>query len=223
MILYLLLAVLVVLLTFISLGLTIYGMVKKRKKLAIGALSSFVTLTLCCIWSIYMYAKKSIDYMGSPEFQAETKKKAENMGKTWGNTVSGASQGLTETLDDEAIAQLANKSAVITGKVVKAVSAGADTTLGNSVLTDKSTTDAGIELGRAEEGIGSTARNMGLFLDFKTSFTGKLRLTAYDLKGRKQDVSDTSLDMKAGSGKVIIFDFPYATAGPNGYYILSRL
>jgi len=47
--------------------------------------------------------------MGSDEFQAETKKKTTNLGRTWGNAVSGAAQGLKSTLDDEAIEKLANK------------------------------------------------------------------------------------------------------------------
>lgn len=57
--------------------------------------------------------------MGTEEFQAETKKKAENLGKTWGNTVSGTAQGLEATLDDEAIGELANKGAITLGKGLK--------------------------------------------------------------------------------------------------------
>ena len=223
MILYLLLIVFAGLMTLIALGLTIGGLVKKKRKLWIGSLVGFVFLTLLTVFSAYTYIKESVNYMGTEEFQAETKKKAENLGKTWGNTVSGTAQGLEATLDDEAIAKLANKGANIVGKGVKAVATGLDETIGKTtVFADESVDKTGILIGRAEQITDSTKNSFGLFLEFKNDFDGKLILTAYDSKGLKQDNSELTIKQKAGKAKVYVFQFDYFQPGLSGYCILTK-
>jgi len=161
--------------------------------------------------------------MGTDEFQAETKKKAENLGKTWGNTVSGTAQGLEATLDDEAIAKLANKGAKIVGKGVKAVATGLDETTGKTtVFADESVDKTGITIGRAEQITDSTKYSFGLFLEFKNDFDGKLILTAYDSKGLKQDNSELTIKQTAGKAKVYVFQFDYFQPGLSGYCILTK-
>lgn len=222
MIIYLLLIVFSVLMTLIAFGLTIGGLIKKKKKVWIGSLASFVIFSLLAVFSIVIYTKESINYMGSDEFQAETKKKAENMGKTWGNTVSGTAQGLESTLDDEAIAKLANKGAVIVGSGVKAVSTGLDETVGKTtVFPDSSLVAIGVTIGRAEQILDSANFDFGLFLEFEKDFEGKLLLTAYDSEGLKKDIASLAINEKAGKAKVYVFEFTYFEPGVSGYCILS--
>ncbi|MES1221589.1 MAG: hypothetical protein ABUT20_39175, partial [Bacteroidota bacterium] len=76
MIAYLLLLVFSILMTIIFLGLTIFGLIKKRKKFAITSLSIFVAFVLITVFCAYTYVMKGVDYMASEEFQAATKKKA---------------------------------------------------------------------------------------------------------------------------------------------------
>ena len=223
MILYLLLIVFAGLMTLIAMGLTIGGLVKKKQKLWISSLIGFVLFALLTVFSAYTYVKESINYMGTDEFQAETKKKAENLGKTWGNTVSGTAQGLEATLDDEAIAKLANKGANIVGKGVKAIATGLDETAGKTtVFADESVEKTGVTIGRAEQITDSAKYSFGLFLEFKNDFDGKLILTAYDSKGLKQDNSELSIKQKAGKAKVYVFQFDYFQPGLSGYCILTK-
>lgn len=223
MILYLLLTVLTGLLTLIALGLTIGGLIKKKQKLWISALTGFVIFSLLTVFSIYTYIKESVDYMGTEEFQTETKKKAENAGKTWGNTVSGTAQGIEATLDDEAITKLANKGAKIVGKGVKAIATGLDETAGKTtVFADESVEKIGITIGRAEKIADSKKTSMGIFIEFKNDFNGKLNLTAYDSKGLKQDNSEINIVQKAGKSKVYVFNFDYFQPGLSGYCILTK-
>jgi hypothetical protein len=223
MILYILLIVFAGLMTLIALGLTIGGLIKKKQKLWIGSLVGFVFFTLLTVFVSYTYIKESINYMGSDEFQAETKKKAENVGKTWGNTVTGTAEGLEATLDDEAIAKLANKGATIVGKGVKAVAQGLDETAGKTtVFADASVDKTGITIGRAEHLTDSARHSFGLFLEFKNDFDGKLVLTAYDSKGLKQDRSELTFKEKAGKAKVYVFQFDYFQPGLSGYCVLTK-
>ena len=223
MILYLLLIVFSVLMTLIAFGLTIGGLIKKKKKVWIGSLASFVVFSLLAVFSIVIYAKESINYMGSDEFQEETRKKAENMGKTWGNTVSGTAQGLEATLDDEVIAKLANKGATIVGKGVKAVSTGLDETVGKmTVFPDESLATAGITIGRAEHLLDTAKYSFGLFLEFEKDFSGTLILTAYDSEGLKMDITELKVTEQAGKSRVHIFGFNHFQPGLSGYCILEQ-
>lgn len=223
MIVYILIVIFCVLVTIISFGLFIAGLVKKNTKLWIGSLSVFVIMVLVTVFSGYIYVKEAVNYMGSDEFQEETRKKAENVGKTWGNTVSGTAQGLEATLDEDAIAKLANKGAKIAGKGVKAMAQGLDETTGaTTIFADESVEKAGITIGRAETISDSLAHTYGLFLEFKNDFAGKLKLTAYDSKGNKMDNVELDLKEKAGKAKVYTFRFTYFEPGLSGYCILSK-
>ena len=224
MLLYLLLAIFLGLLTLIALALTIGGLVKKKQKLWIGSLVAFVFLTLLTVTAVYTYVKQTINYMDSDEFQAEAKKKAESLGKTWGNTVSGTAQGLEATLDDDAIAKLANKGGKIAGKGVKAMASGLDETAGKTtIFADEAVDKSGISVGRAEEVSDSVNNSYGLYLEFKNEFDGKLRLTAYDSKGTKMDNAELEIKEKAGKAKVYVFHFAYFKPGLSGYCILTKV
>ncbi len=174
-------------------------------------------------FSIISSIKETVNYMGTVEFQENTKKKAESSGKTWVNTVSGAAQGLDESLDDKVILKLANKGAKIVGEGAKATAAGFDETTGKTtILSDESIEKIGITIGRAERVNDSITHRFGLFLEFKQDFEGKLTLTAFDDEGLKMDISELVVNEKAGQAKVYLLQFKYFKRGLSGYSILKN-
>ncbi len=218
-----LLIVFSILMVIISIGMIIGGLVKKNRKLLIVSLSSLVIFILLTVFSIANSIKRTVDYMGTEEFQTEAKEKAENLGKTWGNTVSGTAKGLNETLDEEEILKLANKSSKIVGEGIKIVAAGFDETIGKTkIFSDESIDKAGILVGRAERIKDSLTHSFGLFLEFNSDFDGELVLTAYDNEGLKMDISEIDLKEKAGQAKVCVFQFKYFEPGLSGYCILKN-
>lgn len=222
MIIYLLLCVFAILLTVIALGLTIGGLIKKKRKLWIGSLSAFVLLVMLSIFTITTYISKSIDYMASEEFQEKTKKSASNWGKNIGNTVTGAAEGLEATLDEEVIAKFAKKSGMILGSSVEAITAGVDDAIGKQkVYADKKIEKNGITIGRAEMLVDSVKYSYGLYLEFKKDYKGKLRLTAFDTDGKKIDNTEIEIDQKSGQDKVFVFQFEYLKPAQSEYSILS--
>ncbi len=234
MIFYLLAIVFFGLLTIVAFGLTIGGLVKKSRKLWVSSLCGFLFFTLLTVFLAFSYVKKSVDYIGSEEFQNETKKKAENLGKTWGNTVSGTAQGLEETLDEGALEKLAGKGSRIIGKGIKAAAIGLDETVGKTIVfTDESIDKAGITVGRADQILESNVGrsdsandpskySFGLFLEFKNDFDGKLILTAFDSRGAKIDIAKVSIKETAGKEKVYVFKFDYFKPSVSNYCVLSR-
>ncbi len=223
MILHLMLIVFVVIMTIISIGLTIGGLIKKKRKLWIISLSLTVLFLMLTVFSIVTYIKKTVDYMGTEEFQEETKKKAENLGKTWGNTVSGTAKGLDESIDDEILLGLANKGAKILGGGAKTIASGFDETTGKTTIFPSESLDSlGIKIGRAERIKDSLKISYGLFLEFENSYNGVLELTAYDDEGLKMDKAILDVNEKANSSKVFVFQFDYFKPGLSGYCILSN-
>ena len=210
--------------TIIALGLTIGGLIKKKRKLWIGSLSAFVLLTMFSVFTITTYISKSIDYMASDEFQEETKKAASNWGKNIGNTVTGAAEGLESTLDEDIIAKFAKKSGVILGSSVEAITSGVGETLGKqTVYADKKIEKDGIVIGRTELLLDSVKYSYGVFLEFKKDYKGKLRLTAFDTEGKKIDNAEVEIDQKSGQDKVFVFEFDYLNPAQSEYSILSSV
>gem|GEM_PF-3178281 len=100
------------------------------------------------------------------------------VGQTIGSLSSGVSNGLATTLDGNAITALATKSSVIIGKSVKTMASTFDSTLGNkNIFLDNSPTNSGMEIGRAEEAYNTKTNDLGIFIDYKKDFKGRLRLT----------------------------------------------
>jgi len=207
----------------ISLAAGIYFFVKKNKKIFLISLISTVVFTLLIVVSTYVYLKQTIEYMSTEEFHNETRQKAENMGRTWGNTVTGVSQGLEASLDDEAIAKLANKGAKIVGKGVQAMSEGLDeTVIKTTVFADESIEKDGMSIGRAEQVTDSVKYSLGLYIAFKKDFDNTLTLTAYDSSGAPVDVSKLEVKQSAGQAKVYVFKFDHFKPKANGYCILTK-
>lgn len=224
MILYLMFVVFAILMTIIALGLTIGGLIKKKRILWIVSLSLSVIFIMLTVFSITLYIKETVNYMGSEEFQAETIKKAENLGKTWGNTVSGTAKGLDESIDDEVLLKLANKGARVLGGGVEAISAGFDETTGKTtIFPDDSLQYVGISIGRAEKLKDSLSHSYGLFIEFNKDYKGELVLTAYDNEGLKMDASRMSIDESSGQEKIFVFQFEYFKPGLSGYCILRAI
>ena len=222
MILDLVLIVVFGLIVLISIASLIFGLISKRKNLLVMSAILFCVGTLGCIFSAMNYAKKAIEYVKSKEFQNDTKKGAELIGETVGSTTSGLSNGLSKTLDDEAITNLASKSASILGKVTKTIASNLDSTLGNkNIYLDKSLENSGLELGRADEKYNSKTNDLGIFIDFKKDFKKIIRITNYDQVGKKIEVVDKAINSKAGQNKVEVFSFLHSDLGLTTYYIIS--
>ena len=222
MILDLVLIVVFGLIVLISIASLIFGLISKRKNLLVMSAILFCVGTLGCIFSAMTYAKKAIEYVKSKEFQNDTKKGAELIGETVGSTTSGLSNGLSKTIDDEAITNLASKSASILGKVTKTIASNLDSTLGNkNIYLDKSLENSGLELGRADEKYNSKTNDLGIFIDFKKDFKKIIRITNYDQVGKKIEVVDKAINSKAGQNKVEVFSFLHSDLGLTTYYIIS--
>lgn len=220
---YILLIVFSVIMATMSAVAAIYFFIKKKKKFFLTALISMVVFTLCIIASTYMYVKYTIEYVSSDEFHDETRKQAENLGRALGNTASGISEGLESSLDDEAIAKLANKAGKIVGKGIQSISEGVDETLiKTTVFTDESIEKDGMVIGRAEQVTDSAKYALGLYISFKKNFDNTLTLTAYDNSGAPVDVSKIHVKQSAGQAKVYAFRFDKFKPKANGYCILTK-
>jgi len=224
MILYLLLIILFGIIVLISTGLLIFGLIKKRKKLLIAASIFFVAGAVGCAFSAFTYTKKVVNYVRSKEFQDDAKKGSQLVGETVGSVSSGVSDGLATTLDDAAIARLAKKSAAIIGTSIKTMASALDSTLGNkNIFIDSSLVNSGIELGSAQAKYNANTSDLEIFIDFRKHFDGKLRITNYDQAGKKIDISEKTINAKAGQGQVEVFSFSYSGLGLTTYYIISKV
>lgn len=223
MITYLLLIVAFGVIALVSIGILIFGLIKKRKNILITAAILFIIGVIGCVYSGLEYSKRLYNYVTSNEFQQDTKKGSEIVGQTVGSVSSGLSKGLSTTLDDEAISNLAKKSATILGKSIKTMASGFDSTIGNkSIFMDQNLTDAGLELGRADEQYKSKTNDLGIFIDYKKDFKGKLKLTNYDQTAKKIDIAEKEINVQAGQGRVEVFSFSHSDLGLTTYYIISR-
>lgn len=223
MILYLTLIFIFALLVLFSIGIFIFGLLKKRKNILIAATVLFAIGVIGCVFSGLSYSKTVYNYVRSDQFQEDTKKGSEIIGQTVGSVSSGLSKGLSTTLDDEAIANLAKKSASILGKSIKTVASTLDSSLGNkNIFIDKNLADAGFEPGRAEEQYNGKTNDLRIFLEYKKDFKGNLKLTNYDQAGKKIDVTEKDIDAKAGQEKVEVFTFANSEPGLTTYYILAK-
>jgi len=221
---YLLLSIVFGLVILIAIGTLIFGFIKKKRNFLITAVTLLVVGTIGCVYSVSTYTKKAIDYVQSKEFQDDAKKGAELLGQTAGSITAGVSDGLSNTLDDEAIEKLASKSAVIIGKSVKTIAAGFDSTLGNkNIYPDNSLENSGLELGNAVEEYKSKTNDLAIFIDYQKDFKGKLRITNYDQAGKKIDVAEKDINVKMGQGRVEVFSFSHSNLGLTTYYIISRV
>ncbi len=224
MILYILLIVTFGLIILVSIGTLIFGLIKKRKNILITAAILFVVGVIGCVFSGLTYSKKVYDYVKSKEFQDDAKKGSEIVGQTVGSVSSGLSKGLSTTLDDEAISNLAKKSATILGKSIKTMASSLDSTIGNkNIFIDQNLADAGFELGRADEQYNSKTNDLGIFIDYKKDFKGKLKLTNYDQTGKKIEVAEKEINAKAGQERVEVFSFSHSDLGLTTYYIISKV
>ncbi|MEO6133502.1 MAG: hypothetical protein ABIP35_00020 [Ginsengibacter sp.] len=224
MILYLFLIILFGFVILISIGTLIFGIIKKRKSILITSAIFFGVGIIGCVFSSLAYSKKVYDYVKSNEFQEDTKKGSELAGQTLGSISSGMSKGLSTTLDDKAISDLAKKSATILGKSIKTMASGLDSTIGNrNIFIDQNLADPGFELGRADEYYNSKTNDLGVFIEYKKDFKGKLQITNYDQDGKKIDVALKEIDAKAGEGKVEVFSFSTFALGLTTYYIISKV
>lgn len=224
MILFFFLTVFLALFILVCIGILIFGVVKKRKNIWITAAAFLVVAAIGCICTSIIYSKKVYAYVKSNEFQQDVKKGAELGGQTAGSAASGISKGLSSTIDDEAINNLAKKSASILATSIKTIASTVDSVIGNkNIFIDRSLADEGFELGRASERYGSTANDLGIFIEYKKDFKGKLKLANYDQAGKKIDIAENEIIAKAGQEKVEVFSFKHSDLGLTTYYILSKV
>ncbi|HEY8388426.1 MAG TPA: hypothetical protein VIK74_07470 [Parasegetibacter sp.] len=206
----------------VSLVFLVFGIWKKRKSTIIIA-SIFVLAGVAgCAYLIWNLGTGVYRYVTSEEYLEDAKKGAEIVGKTAGVVSSGISKGLSKTLDDEAIANLAKKSAVIIDKSIKSNFQSADSTLGNkNIFIDKNLIEAGIELGRAEEYFNSQKNAIGISIKYNKPFNGNLKLTSYDTSGNKIETTVKEITAPAGLEGVEVFTFNDIDLASSAYYILS--
>ncbi len=222
MLLYLILTVSFALLSLVSLGVIIFSLVKKKRNMLKFATVLLIACSACTVISGIMYSKKVLTYVRSGEFQADTRKGTTLVGQTIGSASSGLSDGVANTLDDEAIKNLAGKSASILAKVTKTVASTLDSTIGTkNIFLDQSISETGIELGRATEKYQSTGNDLQVFISYKKNFKGKLRLTNYDQMGKKLEQVEKAIFSTAGDERVEIFHFPNSEFGITTYFILA--
>ena len=224
MISYLLLIIAFGVVVLISIGTLIFALIKKRRNILIIGATLFIIGVIGCVYSGLAYSKKVYHYVTSNEFQQDAKKGSEVVGQTVGSISSGLSSGLSTTLDDEAISNLAKKSATIFGKSIKTMASSFDSTIGNkSIFIDQNLADAGFELGRADEQYKSKTNDLGIFIEYRKDFKGKLKLTNYDQTGKKIDVAEREINVKAGQEQVEVFSFSHSDLGLTTYYIISKV
>jgi hypothetical protein len=203
--------------------LAIVSIIKKKMSLFTSSVIVFVIAAIVGVFSIFQYTVKAINYLKGDGVQASISSGAEIAGKTAGSIISGGAKGLNTTLDDNAIAALAGKSATIMGKAIKASASGLDSTFKTSIFLDTSLANIGFDLGRAEELYDTKSQFMGIFITFTKNFNGKLKLTMYDQEGKKMTIAKTEVNEKAGAEKVIRFDFPVLHSELTRYYILYKM
>lgn len=208
-----------------SVIIAIVSIIRKKMGLFNGSVIVFVIACIVGVFSIFQFTIKTVDFVAKQDVQTAVSKAAEVAGKTAGSVISGGAKGMSQTLDDDAIAALAGKSRTIIGKAIKASAAGWDSTFRPSIFTDTSLANVGLELGRAEELYErkSEAAFMSIFITFTKSYKGTLKLVMYDQSGAKMTIAQTELNEKVGAEKLVRFDFPVIHTELTRYYVLSKM
>jgi hypothetical protein len=107
---------------------------------------------------------------------------------------------------------------------MKTMASALDSTLGNkNIFIDSSLVNSGIELGSAQAKYNANTSDLEIFIDFRKHFDGKLRITNYDQTGKKIDISEKTINAKAGQGQVEVFSFSHSGLGLTTYYIISKV
>lgn len=201
----------------------IYALVKKKKSYIKIGIFIFVVGLAGSIFCTYLYTKAAFAYVNSQAFQDDANKGSELIGKTIGSASSGLAEGLSSTLDEKSVANLAQKSGAILGKSVKTVASGLDSTLGNkNVFIDSTLLLDDLTFGRAEEKYSEQTNDLGIFIESKKDFIARLRITNYDQTGKIIDIAEKEIRQKANKGKVEIFSFNNSDFGITTYFIISR-
>ncbi|MDI9364068.1 MAG: hypothetical protein QM541_03885 [Flavobacterium sp.] len=205
--------------------LGIIGIIKKKIGMFVTSVIVFVIACIVGVFIVFQFAVKTVDYVAQQDVQSTISQGAELAGKTAGSIISGGAKGLNQTLDDNAIAALAGKSATIVGKAIKATSSGWDSTFRPSIFIDASLANAGLELGRAEELYQAKSDDafMSIFITFTKNCKGTLKLVMYDQEGKKMTIAQTEINEKAGAEKLIRFNFPVIHTELTRYYVLSKM
>jgi len=205
--------------------IAIISIIRKNIKLFTASTLVFVVTCIVGVYCIFQFTIKTVDYVSNHKVQETISAGAEIAGKTAGSIISGGAKGMNQTLDDNAIATLAGKSGTIIGKAIKATAAGLDSTFKPSIFIDASLTNAGLELGRAEELYEHKSGDvfMGIFITYTKTFKGTLKLVMYDQAGKKMTIAQTDINEKTGAEKLVRFNFPVVHTEPTRYYILSKL
>jgi hypothetical protein len=224
MLLYFTLIIISGLVTLSGIFSVIYGFIKKTTNIKSIGFFLLIAGLFGCFFFGYKYAKTTLEYVKSSEFQEDAKKGAQLVGETMGTVTSGVSKGLSNTLDDEAISKLAQKSGAILGKSIKTIASGLDSTLvSKSVFMDKTLESEGLNFGRAEEKLNAGSNDLEIFVESATDFAGRLKITNYDQTGKIIDVSEKDVNLKAGKGKVEVFSFANADFSLTTYFIISKI
>jgi hypothetical protein len=206
----------------VSLVLLIRGIFKKNKTLWISSLAGGTFFTLLIFFSITSYISNEIEYWGSEEHRKESFNKAKNIGKSLGGQVTGVAQGIIESVDEDAIIELARKSAKIVGKGITAIGEGFNGFEEElKILTDESVSEMGLIIGYAQKLKKDNTYSLGIFIEYEQNFKGSLVLTTFDIEGKSLNKSIFEVNRAKGEEKLEIFQFKILEPIKTGYCILK--
>lgn len=219
----LILTIIASLFALISLVFLVIGIVKKKQTTWVIALFALIGFSCFGVYSIYQFAKSSLDYAKSDDFKDHVGNGAKEIGEIIGEAASGGAEGLSSTLDEEAIDQLARKGGRIFGDGIRAISDGIDESMVKTIVyMDQSLSTSGIIIGRAEtEYDKELIKKINLFIEYTKEFSGKLTLTSYDSEGLKTDFTYIEITAIKDTKRTESFTLYNKAAGDNGYCILA--
>ena len=221
MIIKTLIIILCVLAFLIAGGFLLAGLARNNKKMWQNSLIAIVASVMIPSFIIVKGISDTIDYAGTEEMQKDVRKFAGSVGEATGNASSGYVEGLSEGLDEEAFAKLANKSARILGRGIEATAQGLDGTLGKTVLfTTQQADQLGLVPGRSSSSGSGSGSSVSIFMEFKKPFKGILKLESFDAEGQIMDVSEKRIEAKAEDQKHLTFKFNKNGPGLSGYSTL---
>jgi|GEM_PF-6651002 len=198
----------------VAAGFLVSGLIKNNKKLWQTALAVMVLSIMIPSFLIVKGVKDTVTYVQSDQVIMDAREAARHQGKLSTSMASGLIEGGTDGLDEEVIADAANKGARISGRVTEGVAGGIDGTVGTtSVQLTPEAAALGVEVGRSQVSDHNTVK---IFTSFNKPFKGTLKLTTYDSEGQKMDVTTLQVDKTAETEENIIFRFKDYGPGLSG-------
>jgi len=206
----------------VSFILLIRGIFKKKRTLWVSSLISGIFFILLIVFSITSYISDEINYWGSEKHRKESFEKAKNIGKSLGGQITGITEGIIESVDQDAIIKLAGKSGEIIGKGTTAIEEGFNGFKKElKILTEKSLVTNGLSIGNAQILKKNKTYSIAIFIEYNQNFENSLVLTTYDNSGKSINNSISKIKHMKGDGKLELFLFKIFDPTKISYCILK--